>query len=111
MYESDGVFAESAETVRNRLDGLRLNSNITVLEYIAEFQVCVSILGKMKEGHTSSKTREMFLDQITATDYHEVMHSFRFHEMPIEECYKNQGKHNHYSVFDTREITMYGPRK
>ena len=91
-YEGDGVLAESAEKVRHRLEGLRLDTTTSALEYIAEFQECISMLEDMKEGYTASKTREMFLDHITDSDYHEVTHSLRFHNMPLEDCYKKVRK-------------------
>ena len=79
---------ESAEKVRNRLDNLRLDTNTTALQYISEFQDCISLLEDMKESYTESKTREIFLNQITDMDYQKVTHSLRFHDMPIETCYQ-----------------------
>ena len=79
---------ESAEKVRNRLDNLRLDTNTTALQYISEFQDCISLLEDMKESYTESKTREIFLNQITDMDYQKVTHSLCFLDMPIEICYQ-----------------------
>ena len=108
-YEGDGVLVESAQKVRNRLDTLRLNTTTTALEYIAEFQECISMLEDMKEGYTISKTREMFLEQITDSDYHEVTHSLRFHDMTIEDCYKKVRKEQ--SLLSLRQKKNIRPRK
>ena len=93
-YEGDGVRMESAEKVRNRLDNLRLDTTTSALQYISDFQECISLLDDMSESYTASKTREIFLNQITDMDYQRVTHSLHFHEMPLDECYKKVRKCN-----------------
>ena len=86
-YDGDMIQNETAENLRNKLDNLRLHSGVSASEYVNKFLAWYRDLEKIKgEGLSKGHAKQLFLKNITDTDYLTSVVYCRNLDCDLEKC-------------------------